>query len=631
MRILYILFAFFLIFNVNAQNNNDLDDYSGLLPDFQSKKYKVDSKNDKVGLIRLKDNKLIIPYKYSEIELERDDIEYFKVHSSNNDVGVFSLKDNKEIIPCIYTVISTYSYFDSTDNKHEAGSIPCFECKLIDEGQKRTKTDLYSSVGSLLLSTYDYIDVLYIQSPEIILVTQTSVLNYKSIKAYSVFNTRTGALIKQRQENILDHVSEQFIVKENTGIGVIDVTTDKYIIKPVYDSIVFYSYYRLYKNRNVEVADDKGNVIIPAGTYDNISYYSCIDDDSTCAFSVSKNGKWGCVSTTQKVIIPIRYDLQFNLSNTMWVRNNGKWGMINSNGKEVVPFQFDDIKRCNLYDNKYSSTEYYFVEQNKKWGLFDLYGKLILPVEYDNYTERFTDSTCLSKNGKWGYINLLFEQIIDFKYDTAKFKNIRFLNGNIVCDFNNSSITISKSGNLLNHNDDLKSCAIAKDETGVAYYSLFSSHDDKIAALQYAIDDRNTDLFKLILDYDSTICDYFPICSSVVEKSSDISSSNSVPFRYTKRFVREMIKHGYNVNNCRCSKNRTVLMYWAGSFPNAEHKQDGYDLEKDLSMEFLKFLLEAGADTKAVDAEGNDVLSYYKYCDKDAKVLIKEYMKKPNK
>ena len=69
-------------------------------------------KNDKglYGLSRIKDKKLVIPYKFSNIYVADtpEDVEqvFINVYDESNNAGIYSLKDNKLIIPCKYNSIN---------------------------------------------------------------------------------------------------------------------------------------------------------------------------------------------------------------------------------------------------------------------------------------------------------------------------------------------------------------------------------------------------------------------------------------------------------------------------------------------------------------------------------------------
>ena len=70
--------------------------------------------------------------------------------------------------------------------------------------------------------------------------------------------------------------------------------------------------------------------------YDDIS---CL---SECLARVYKNGKWGFVDKTGKVVIPLIYDDAGWFSEGLAeVGKNGKYGFVDKTGKVVVPLIYD--------------------------------------------------------------------------------------------------------------------------------------------------------------------------------------------------------------------------------------------------------------------------------------------------
>ncbi len=59
--------------------------------------------------------------------------------------------------------------------------------------------------------------------------------------------------------------------------------------------------------------------------------------------AVQKNGKWGFVDKTEKVIIPFQYDYVARFKEGLaGVNKDGKWGYINQQGEIVIPLQYDN-------------------------------------------------------------------------------------------------------------------------------------------------------------------------------------------------------------------------------------------------------------------------------------------------
>lgn len=71
-------------------------------------------------------------------------------------------------------------------------------------------------------------------------------------------------------------------------------------------------------------------------------------DHVSCLFEglawVQKDGKWGYINKTGKVVIPLQYDDAYSFYEGLAVvKKDGKYGFINKTGKIIVPLQYDDV------------------------------------------------------------------------------------------------------------------------------------------------------------------------------------------------------------------------------------------------------------------------------------------------
>ena len=170
---------------------------------------------------------------------------------------------------------------------------------------------------------------------------------------------------------------------------------------------------------------------------------------------VMKDGKWGAISTTGRLFIPLQYDSADEFSeaykeeNTGFIcgmkriEDNGKFGFINMEGKLVVPLTYD-------FAADYSD-DLALVKKDDKWAFVDLEGKVALEPEFDlvdvfveglacvakdgkggfitkdggiaiplefDYAESFSNGfACVGKDGKYGFINAAGEVVIPMEYD----------------------------------------------------------------------------------------------------------------------------------------------------------------------------------------------------------------------
>ncbi|MCO5248408.1 MAG: WG repeat-containing protein [Chitinophagales bacterium] len=127
-------------------------------------------------------------------------------------------------------------------------------------------------------------------------------------------------------------------------------------------------------------------------------------------FTVESNRKRGFIDSSDKVIIPLIYDMATNFEEGLAnVRLNEKWGFIDKTGKEVIPF---------IYEDAYGFSEGLAkVKLNGKVGFIDKTGKEIIPCKYERAGTFFYGLADVKLNGKWGLIDQTGKEIVVPKYD----------------------------------------------------------------------------------------------------------------------------------------------------------------------------------------------------------------------
>ena len=120
---------------------------------------------------------------------------------------------------------------------------------------------------------------------------------------------------------------------------------------------------------------------------------------------VKKNGKWGVIDTTGKVVIPCSYDdvsVQGGTGYRIWkVLNGTKLGLVSAvNGAVVVPVKYDYIG-----DLCYGRIK---MGINGKYGYLDKNGNVVIPARYDRAYDFESDGTAnvRVKGNGWHYIDL---------------------------------------------------------------------------------------------------------------------------------------------------------------------------------------------------------------------------------
>ena len=136
---------------------------------------------------------------------------------------------------------------------------------------------------------------------------------------------------------------------------------------------------------------------------------------------VMKDGKWGAISETGRLFIPMKFDSPDDFSEAIQVQNagficgmkriedNGKFGFISMEGKVVVPITYD-------YATDYSEN-LALVKVEDKWAFIDLEGQAVLEPEFD-LVEAFSEGlACVAKDGKGGFIAKDGSIAIPLEYD----------------------------------------------------------------------------------------------------------------------------------------------------------------------------------------------------------------------
>lgn len=154
--------------------------------------------------------------------------------------------------------------------------------------------------------------------------------------------------------------------------------------------------------------------------------------------SVKKDGKYGFVDQTGKVVIPTIYDFS-NQSfsgglaavGTGKDYSNAKWGFVNKSGQLVVPMIYDSVS--------WFSEGLSVVEQNGKCGYIDQTGKVVIPLVYD-YASWFNEGVAVVDTGTWpnakcGLIDTTGRLVLPMEYD-------------YLYDFGGEALTAYKDGKL---------------------------------------------------------------------------------------------------------------------------------------------------------------------------------------
>lgn len=160
-------------------------------------------------------------------------------------------------------------------------------------------------------------------------------------------------------------------------------------------------------NNQVALINTSGKIIVPFGTYDNISAYH----DGTAR--VVKAGKTGFLDKTGREIIPCSFDkADFFRNGLSVVRKNNKEGIINTEGTEIIQVIYDKLFRM-------PADTLVKIENEGKWGYINNKGKIFVNPEYDELDQCINGMIRVKNEGKYGFLNDKGVLVIPCKYDRA--------------------------------------------------------------------------------------------------------------------------------------------------------------------------------------------------------------------
>lgn len=180
----------------------------------------------------------------------------------------------------------------------------------------------------------------------------------------------------------------------------------------------------------------------------NVSGYDYVDGClSEGLVGVKKNGKWGFIDKTGKIIIEPQYHYVASFSEGLAVvKQNGKYGFIDKTGKVVIPLQYDGVDSF--------SEGLAVVRQNNKWGYIDTNGKTIIDLKY-SLTMSFKNGKAKvqsndDKTPQWFYIDKTGKalttrtSLADFRKKLEQGDDVSFLDNGV-----KQAMIIEIKGNLV--------------------------------------------------------------------------------------------------------------------------------------------------------------------------------------
>ncbi len=231
------------------------------------------------------------------------------------------------------------------------------------------------------------------------------------------------------------------VIEENGKYGVKN-QENKVIVKPQYEQVVIPN-----EHRGIFICDNDGEKTV---VYNEKGSEIFKDYDSVEPIKLSnllekkyernaiiyqKNGKYGLLSITGKVILDARYEQIYSLGykeNEVIVKDNNKYKIYDVKGKQLIKDEFDLIQSDEYYNEQdgYKKSGYIvckITSEGYRYGYYDYDYDEVLTLEY-NQILRIVDIAdknniylIASKNGQYGvFINNA--KIINTQYQSINYE-----------------------------------------------------------------------------------------------------------------------------------------------------------------------------------------------------------------
>lgn len=231
------------------------------------------------------------------------------------------------------------------------------------------------------------------------------------------------------------------VIEENGKYGVKN-QEDKIIVKPQYEQVVIPN-----EHRGIFICDNDGEktVVYNEKGSEIFKEYEAVEPIKLSnlleekyeknAIIYQKNGKYGLLSITGKVILDARYEQIFSLGykeNEVIVKDNNKYKIYDVKGKQLIKEEFDSIQSDEYYNEQdgYKKSGYIVCKTTSdgyRYGYYDYDYDEVL-IAYYNQILRIVDVAdknniylIAAKNGQYGvFINNA--KVINTQYQSINYE-----------------------------------------------------------------------------------------------------------------------------------------------------------------------------------------------------------------
>ena len=224
------------------------------------------------------------------------------------------------------------------------------------------------------------------------------------------------------------------VIEENGKYGVKN-QDEKVIVKPQYEQVVIPN-----EHRGIFICDNDGEktVVYNEKGSEILKDYDAVEPiklSNLLEEKYEKNGKYGLLSITGKVILDARYEQIYSLGykeNEVIVKDNNKYKIYDVKGKQLIKDEFDSIQSDEYYNeqDEYKKSGYIVCKTTSdgyRYGYYDYDYDQVLTTDYNqilrivNVIDKNNVYLIASKNGQYGvFINNV--KIINTQYQTINYE-----------------------------------------------------------------------------------------------------------------------------------------------------------------------------------------------------------------
>jgi hypothetical protein len=171
-----------------------------------------------------------------------------------------------------------------------------------------------------------------------------------------------------------------------------------------------------------QLIDYKGNTLCP-------EYFSNMEVTNNDFITVTKKDKKGVLSLDGKFLLLTEYDqiIANRKFHVFLVKKNGLWGHIQRSGKVILPIEFEELK--------YHTDDGLCIGvKNGRYGFYSILGQKRFDRDWE-YADQFCEGfAAVRENGKWGYINTAGTTVIPCSFEYAHRFRPRYRSATVMQD-----------------------------------------------------------------------------------------------------------------------------------------------------------------------------------------------------